>query len=331
MITALANLQEQEGTQVHEIAGVWEKYGFTVEEVSALVASSVKDTSKDLSLFAKGTSDADMQWNALSLDPKTGEVKTNMTDVLTEIAQTDEGWNQLKFMVKEAKLTSNAKEEVAIAMGEVGKWDQLWPTEKLLLCDGDEAKVELYDGINAMGAWDQYVLDRKLLGIDNADAVYNLLTTQEQMNQWNALPVNQKKLLADNTDLTEKIFSSNESYAAWTQVPDNIKYMLANDEDLKTKIQDGTLSVDQYNQVLPLLKQMFGENYDVLAKGKQAKDDIDDYNKNHNPASKSLNADNSDLLAKEKLAREKLTGPGGYNGIEIPEKKLKANDNVTPN
>lgn len=331
MITALANLQEQEGTQVHEIAGIWEKYGFTVEEVSALVASSVKDTSKDLSLFAKGTSDADMQWNALSLDPKTGEVKTNMTDVLTEIAQTDEGWNQLKFMVKEAKLTSNAKEEVAIAMGEVGKWDQLWPTEKLLLCDGDEAKVELYDGINAMGAWDQYVLDRKLLGIDNADAVYNLLTTQEQMNQWNALPVNQKKLLADNTDLTEKIFSSNESYAAWTQVPDNIKYMLANDEDLKTKIQDGTLSVDQYNQVLPLLKQMFGENYDVLAKGKQAKDDIDDYNKNHNPASKSLNADNSDLLAKEKLAREKLTGPGGYNGIEIPEKKLKANDNVTPN
>lgn len=331
MITALANLQEQEGTQVHEIAGVWEKYGFTVEEVSALVASSVKDTSKDLSLFAKGTSDADMQWNALSLDPKTGEVKTNMTDVLTEIAQTDEGWNQLKFMVKEAELTSNAKEEVAIAMGEVGKWDQLWPTEKLLLCDGDEAKVELYDGIDAMGAWDQYVLDRKLLGIDNADAVYNLLTSQEQMNQWNALPANQKKLLADNTDLTEKIFSSNESYAAWTQVPDNIKYMLANDEDLKTKIQDGTLSVDQYNQVLPLLKQMFGENYDVLAKGKQAKDDIDDYNKNHNPASKSLNADNSDLLAKEKLAREKLTGPGGYNGIEIPEKKLKANDNVTPN
>lgn len=331
MITALANLQEQEGTQVHEIAGVWEKYGFTVEEVSALVASSVKDTSKDLSLFAKGTSDADMQWNALSLDPKTGEVKTNMTDVLTEIAQTDEGWNQLKFMVKEAKLTSNAKEEVAIAMGEVGKWDQLWPTEKLLLCDGDEAKVELYDGINAMGAWDQYVLDRKLLGIDNADAVYNLLTTQEQMNQWNALPVNQKKLLADNTDLTEKIFSSNESYAAWTQVPDNIKYMLANDEDLKTKIQDGTLSVDQYNQVLPLLKQMFGENYDVLAKGKQAKDDIDDYNKNHNPASKSLNADNSDLLAKEKLAREKLTGPGGYNSIPIPEKTMTAKDKVTPN
>lgn len=331
MITALANLQEQEGTQVHEIAGIWEKYGFTVEEVSALVSSSVKDTSKDLSLFAKGTSEADMQWNALSLDPKTGEVKTNMTDVLTEIAQTDEGWNQLKFMVKEAKLTSNAKEEVAIAMGEVGKWDQLWPTEKLLLCDGDEAKVELYDGINAMGAWDQYVLDRKLLGIDNADAVYNIITSQEQMNQWNALPVNQKKLLADNTDLTEKIFASNESYTAWTQVPDNIKYMLANDEDLKTKIQDGTISVDQYNQVLPLLKQMFGENYDVLAKGKQAKDDIDDYNKNHNPASKSLNADNSDLLAKEKLAREKLTGPGGYNGIEIPEKKLNANDNVTPN
>lgn len=331
MITALGNLTEKSGSSLDSVWFKWEKYGYNVEEVTALVSSSVKDTTKDLSLFAKGTSEADMQWNALSLDPKTGEVKTNMTDVLTGIAQTDEGWNQLKFMVKEAKLTSNAKEEVAIAMGEVGKWDQLWPTEKLLLCDGDEAKVELYDGINAMGAWDQYVLDRKLLGIDNADAVYNLLTTQEQMNQWNTLPVNQKKLLADNTDLTEKIFASNESYTAWTQVPDNIKNMLANNEDLNAKIQDGTISMEQYNQVLPLLKQMFGENYDVLAKDKAAKGAIDDYNKNHHPALKSLNADNTDLLAKEKAAREKLTGPGGYNSIQIPEKKMIAKDEVSQN
>lgn len=331
MITALGNLTEKSGSSLDSVWFKWEKYGYNVEEVTALVSSSVKDATKDLSLFAKGTSDADMQWNALSLDPKTGEVKTNMTDVLTEIAQTDDGWNQLKFMVKEAKLTSNAKEEVAIAMGEAGKWDELWLTEKMLLVNGDEAKVELYDGINAMGVWDQYVLDRKLLGIDNADAIYNLLTSQEQMNQWNALPTNQKKLLADNTDLTEKIFASSESYNAWVQVPDNIKNMLADNADLKSKIQDGTISMEQYNQVLPLLKQMFGENYDVLAKDKAAKDDIDDYNKNHNPASKSLNADNSDLLAKEKLAREKLTGPNGYNNIQIPEKKMTAKDDVTPN
>lgn len=328
MITALANLQEQEGTQVHEIAGIWEKYGFTVEEVSALVASSVKDTSKDLSLFAKGTSDADMQWNALSLDPKTGEVKTNMTDVLTEIAQTDDGWNQLKFMVKEAKLTSNAKEEVAIAMGEAGKWDQLWLTEKMLLVNGDEAKLELYETINAMGAWNQYVLDRKTLGIDNADAVYKLFTTQEQINQWNTLPVEQKKLLADNTDLTTKIFASTESYTAWTQMPDNIKHMLADNVDLKTKLNDGTISIEQYNQVLPLLKQMFGENYDVTSKTEQAKNKIDEYNKNHHPEQKVLTANNADLLNKEETARTKL---GVYNGVQIPEKKMTAKDDVTPN
>lgn len=331
MITALGNLTEKSGSSLDSVWFKWEKYGYNVEEVTALVSSSVKDTTKDLSLFAKGTSDADMQWNALSLDPKTGEVKTNMTDVLTEIAQTDDGWNQLKFMVKEAKLTSNAKEEVAIAMGEAGKWDQLWLTEKMLLVNGDEAKLELYETINAMGAWNQYVLDRKALGIDNADAVYKLFTTQEQIKQWNTLPVDQKKLLADNTDLTTKIFASTESYTAWTQMPDNIKHMLADNVDLKTKLNDGTISMDQYNQVLPLLKQMFGENYDVLAKDKAAKGAIDDYNKNHHPALKSLNADNSDLLAKEKAAREKLTGPGGYNSIQIPEKKMTAKDDVTPN
>lgn len=328
MITALGNLTEKSGSSLDSVWFKWEKYGYNVEEVTALVSSSVKDTTKDLSLFAKGTSDADMQWNALSLDPKTGEVKTNMTDVLTEIAQTDDGWNQLKFMVKEAKLTSNAKEEVAIAMGEAGKWDELWLTEKMLLVNGDEAKLELYETINAMGAWNQYVLDRKALGIDNADAVYKLFTTQEQIKQWNTLPVDQKKLLADNTDLTTKIFASTESYTAWTQMPDNIKHMLADNVDLKTKLNDGTISIEQYNQVLPLLKKMYGDNFDINTKTEQAKNKIDEYNKNHHPEQKVLTANNADLLNKEETARTKL---GVYNGVQIPEKKMTAKDDVTPN
>ena len=328
MITALANLSEKSGQSLDEVWYKWDKYGYNVKEVSALVASSVKSTAKDLSLFAKGTSEADMQWNALSLDPKTGEVKTNMTDVLTEIAQTEDGWNQLKFMVKEAKLTSNAKEEVAIAMGEAGKWDQLWLTEKLLLVNGDEAKLQLYETINAMGAWNQYVLDRKTLGIDNADAVYKLFTTQEQINQWNTLPVNQKKLLVDNTDLVSKIFDSNESYTAWIQIPDNIKHMLADNVDLKTKLNDGTISIEQYNQVLPLLKKMYGDNFDINTKTEQAKNKIDEYNKNHHPEQKVLTGNNSDVLNKEQTARDKLNQ---YNGVQIPEKKMTAKDEVSQN
>nr|DAJ62120.1 MAG TPA: minor tail protein [Caudoviricetes sp.] len=328
MITALGNLTEKSGSSLDSVWFKWEKYGYNVEEVTALVSSSVKDTTKDLSLFAKGTSEADMQWNALSLDPKTGEVKTNMTDVLTEIAQTDDGWNQLKFMVKEAKLTSNAKEEVAIAMGEAGKWDQLWLTEKMLLVNGDEAKLELYETINAMGAWNQYVLDRKALGIDNADAVYKLFTTQEQIKQWNTLPVDQKKLLADNTDLTTKIFASTESYTAWTQMPDNIKHMLADDVDLKTKLYASKEGIEQYNQVLPLLKKMYGDNYDVTTKTAKAKNEIDDYNKNHHPEQKVLTGNNSDVLNKEQAAREKLNQ---YNGVQVPEKTMTAKDDVTPN
>ncbi|WP_270791325.1 phage tail tape measure protein [Enterococcus avium] len=328
MITALGNLTEKSGSSLDSVWFKWEKYGYNVEEVTALVSSSVKDATKDLSLFAKGTSDADMQWNALSLDPKTGEVKTNMTDVLTEIAQTDDGWNQLKFMVKEAKLTSNAKEEVAIAMGEAGKWDQLWLTEKMLLVNGDEANLELYETINAMGAWNQYVLDRKALGIDNADAVYKLFTTQEQIKQWNTLPVDQKKLLADNTDLTTKIFASTESYTAWTQMPDNIKHMLADNVDLKTKLYASKEGIEQYNQVLPLLKKMYGDNYDVTTKTAKAKNEIDDYNKNHHPEQKVLTGNNSDVLNKEQAAREKLNQ---YNGVQVPEKTMTAKDDVTPN
>ncbi|MFC4771602.1 phage tail tape measure protein [Enterococcus hermanniensis] len=328
MITALGNLSEKSGNSLDAVWYKWEKYGYNVKEVTALVSSSVKDTSKDLSLFAKGTSEADMQWNALSLDPKTGEVKTNMTDVLVDIAKTDDGWNQLSFMAKEAKLTSNAKEEVAIAMGEAGKWDELWLTEKMLLVNGDEAKLELYETINAMGAWNQYVLDRKTLGIDNTDAIYKLFTTENQIKQWNMLPIDQKKLLADNTDLTTKIFASTESYTAWTQLPDNVKHMLADNVDLKTKLDDGTISIEQYNQILPLLKKMYGDNYEIVTKTEKAKNEIDEYNKNHHPEQKVLTANNADLLNKEETARTKL---GVYNGVQIPEKKMTAKDDVTPN
>lgn len=55
--------------------------------------------------------------------PKTGEVKTNMAETLVDMAKTDEGWQQLKFMLKNADIESNAKEEVAVAMGLAGKWN----------------------------------------------------------------------------------------------------------------------------------------------------------------------------------------------------------------
>lgn len=121
MILGYAKLGLEQGFSLQDMAGVWEMYGWTVDEVSQLVNASVNSTNENLDMLAKGTNEADMQWNSLALDPKTGEVRTNMADVLKDMSSTYEGWEQLRFIAKNADISTNAKEEIAIAMGESGK------------------------------------------------------------------------------------------------------------------------------------------------------------------------------------------------------------------
>ncbi|MDN6491095.1 MAG: phage tail tape measure protein, partial [Leuconostoc sp.] len=215
MILGLAKLTLQQGFSLDQMSGAWTKYGYTTEEVAALVASSNTKTTQNLDMLAKATNEAGIAWNQLALDPKTGEVKTNMADTLVEMAKTDDGWKQLQFMAKNADISTNAKEEIAIAMGEAGKWQFLTIEDKKLLVNGDEAQIALYDTIDKMGLWNQYNVDRKTLGIDNADAAWKLAESNNMIAQWNGLPVEQKTMLADNQDLLNKVLSSQENYNAW--------------------------------------------------------------------------------------------------------------------
>lgn len=228
MILGFAKLRLEQGYSLKDSAAYWEAYGWSVEEVTALVNSSIDNTTKNLDMLAKGTEEADIQWNQLALDPKTGEVRTNMADVLKDMASTDEGWEQLKFMAKNADISTNAKEEIAIAMGESGRWNELYLTEQQLLVDGDEAKLQLYDTIEKLGLWNQYSADRKLLGIDNADATYKLLDSEKKIKQWIELPVESKKILGNNEDLLAKVFESDKSLSAWEKLPSSVKQILGN-------------------------------------------------------------------------------------------------------
>jgi len=356
MITALANLNEEQGNSIEKLKTKWRTYGYSVEEVSARVLRSTKDTNKNLDMFAKGTSEADMAWNELSLDPKTGEVKSNMSDVLVDIAKTDDGWNQLKFMAKEAKLSTNAKEEVAIAMGEAGKWDTLWLSEKELLLDGDQANITLYDTISELGKWNEYNTDRKDLGIDNADAIWKLLDSEQKVNQWNMLPVSQKDILANNTDLAEKLINSETLWNSWLQLPDNqkkllgnnqdlmnkvfeseqslnawnalpeqVKRMLGNNEDLKKKLADGSLDLQMFNQIYPQLKQLLGDSTNLQNAAKFANDSLNSVDRN-NPNTKVLKGDSSEVQRASAYGEDSLNN---FNRNNPSAKTLQAIDNAS--
>lgn len=246
MILGLAKLRLEQGYSLEQMSAVWEQYGWTVDEVAELVNSSVDDTTKNLDMLAKGTEEADIQWNQMALDPKTGEVRTNMADVLKDMASTDEGWQQLKFIAKNADISTNAKEEIAIAMGETGKWNELYLTEKLLLVDGDQAQADLYDTIEELGIWNQYNADRKLLGVTNADAVYKLMESNGQLKEWNGLSPQLKTLIAD--------------------------------DPAKLTVDQTKAALEEYNKLPPALKTLLGNNTNAVNNFDRARGKLNLYN-----------------------------------------------------
>lgn len=323
MILGFAKLRLEQGYSLKDSAAYWEAYGWSVEEVTALVNSSIDNTTKNLDMLAKGTEEADIQWNQLALDPKTGEVRTNMADVLKDVASTDEGWEQLKFMAKNADISTNAKEEIAIAMGESGRWNELYLTEQQLLVDGDEAKLQLYDTIEKLGLWNQYSADRKLLGIDNADATYKLLDSEKKIKQWIELPVESKKILGNNEDLLAKVFESDKSLSAWEKLPSSVKQILGNNEDLLAKIKDGTINIRDYNKsVLPEIKKLWADNEDLLNKVLKSNElwlrwlDLPDSQKN-------ILLNNEDLMTKVFASEESLKA---WKQLPDPVKNMLGNN-----
>lgn len=260
MVLGLAKLRLQQGLSVDSMAAVWEQYGWTVEEVERLVSKSTDSTSKNLDMFAKGMNEADIRWNELAFDPKTGEVKTNMADTLVEIAATEDGWNQLEFLAKNADLTTNAKEEIAIAMGEVDKWQFLSMDDKRLLLENDEAMMKLYDSIDELGKWDVYNADRKALGVDNADAIY-------------------------------AIMQANGIFESWIGLPSEIKYLLTEDAASMT-VEQAKATLIAYDGMTPEEKKLVAQNQDVVAKLIAAEDKLNSYEKN-NPKNKHLNANDN--------------------------------------
>lgn len=264
MILGYAKLGKAQGFTVADMAATWEQYGWTVEEVQALVTANISDVNRSVDMLAKGTEQADMAWNDMAFDPKTGEVRTNMADVLVDMAKTDEGWEQLQFMAKNADLTTNAKEEIAIAIGEAGRWNDMSFVDKKALVDNDEAMFNLYESIDKLGLWNDYNTDRKELGIDNADVAWKLAESNGLLKQWNETPIEDKKLLAENEELLNVVFASQESLNRWNQIPTESKSLLADNVDFLTKMMNSETLLNQWNALPVGDKHILAENSDLL-------------------------------------------------------------------
>lgn len=106
------------------------------KKTSNEIAENSKKTAEELGMLADQSTHAGKVWNSLTLDPKTGKVKSNVQEIINEATKEFTKWNELKPVIHDANLRTNAKDVISIAAVENGYWDSMkWDEKELLLED----------------------------------------------------------------------------------------------------------------------------------------------------------------------------------------------------
>lgn len=168
--------------------------GLDYEHFSRLMTQEVGGAAKNASnMIADGASKASLAWNGLILDPKTGEVRTNLPKFIKETSKTKKGWDNLKFIIKNANLSTNAKKVMATALIQNGKWDNLTFKEQQALLATNSQKT-LHKILVNKGVWDKLSYDQKMafLNTNSPETQRKFLQT---IGVWNKLSPKQKSLI----------------------------------------------------------------------------------------------------------------------------------------
>lgn len=233
--SALGTQEAIERNSVLETAmnGMLKSYGFTVEEMEklskqqadnvALSAKYISNTMEELGYkLSDSTKKANIAWETMITDEKTGNIVKNIDEVLRKAVSTEKGWNDLKFIIHNAKLTSNAKEQIQKALEESGKWNDLDLETKSFLTATNIGET-LAHILQDKGKWDELTIEEKQAVLNYSGLNDGMLKMIEAKNLW------------DNTEFVKKLAEIN------TNAPDSqnkIEKLLESYGVLLRKIQN---------------------------------------------------------------------------------------------
>lgn len=145
--------------------------------------------------LSKNAQEANKAWEKLITDETTGKIVRNIQQVVEKATESEEGWNNLKFIIKEANLTSNAEVEIRKALIATGKWDELSFDEKVALVRNDTIGETTDKLITAYGLWNNTEFVEKLAKIDTTapdakEKIEELLKTYNVTKETTSNPLN---------------------------------------------------------------------------------------------------------------------------------------------
>lgn len=177
-----------------------DQFADIVGRSSGMVAKSVQNMSQE-------TKDANLLWNGLVFDPKTGQVKTNAQEEVTKALQAENGWENMQFILKHANLETNAKMTIGQALVEVGKWDSLTPQEKELVVGNNQGMKAVLDSKTLLEQYNAMPAEVKELLMKNTDFLSSGERATAIIERWNTLTPEQKELILKDaaSDKAERV------------------------------------------------------------------------------------------------------------------------------
>ena len=195
----------QFGVCAEKIRRVLADYDMSFEELSQHALDSANKIGQHTGMIGTYTSkmsadarNATDQWNALTLDPLTGELKTNAVQEVTKALTAENGWNNMEFILKNANVNSNARVEVADALQKLGEWDKTTPEQKELLFQNDKGLLAIYQSKDQLDIWNGMPTNVKELLCEDKNFTSNAERAKEMLNKWNSATPDQKDLIAHN-------------------------------------------------------------------------------------------------------------------------------------
>ncbi|MDV7711293.1 phage tail tape measure protein [Enterococcus casseliflavus] len=256
-----------------------EKILKSTSDLSRELASNAEKNAEKISWTASESSKAGKKaaqtWNDLVFDEKTGEVKSNVAEVVTEATKDSLTWNNLKLVVHDADLDSNAKDVIGEAAIANGWWDGMaWSDKKAVL--QDEFSITMYKALEDSGKWAEMSFDEKKAFLySNTPEV--MAETMLNLGMWEQFQPQIKNLNAENYDLLNALSFSKTSLNEYNALDPEVKRLIAEDPATLTVSQSKKM-LETYNSVSPELKRLLGDNTNVNSILANSKSKINDYN-----------------------------------------------------
>ena len=256
-----------------------EKILKSASDLSRELASNAEKNAEKISWTASESSKAGKKaaqtWNDLVFDEKTGEVKSNVAEVVTEATKDSLTWNNLKLVVHDADLDSNAKDVIGEAAIVNGWWDGMaWSDKKAIL--QDEFSITMYKALEDSGKWAEMSFDEKKAFLySNTPEV--MAETMLNLGMWEQFQPQIKNLNAENYDLLNALSFSKTSLNEYNALDPEVKRLIAEDPATLTVSQSKKM-LETYNSVSPELKRLLGDNTNVNSILANSKSKINDYN-----------------------------------------------------